>query len=750
MAPPVETARRAVPLQWAGKGATLAQLRGCLAGARVPESCAIPASRWHRQRDGVLDELSLRFGRARLIVRSDRVGEDTPHVSSAGRYLSVACERAGAREELAAAIDAVFACYGSPCGDDGVLVQPRVENIVQAGVAFTHALPDGAPYYSIGVAPGPRSDVVTRGDAAVDTWHVARDHARDAELPPFVRTCLDVLRDIECRAGGDPCEIEIVLDADGSACLLQARPLPATARASQAGVATLRRQVEADLSRQLRRPLLGLMPDWNPAELLGEHPRPLARSVFDRLITRRAWRIGRAALGHASADSGALLRVCAGRPYIDVRTSFRSLLPSGLRASLGERVVEAACARLRTQPQLHDKVEYEVMPSALTVGFADDFARRYPGALAPAEIDELARSLRATMQRALEPSRCARLRAGFERDLTLGPAPLEPARLARWITRLELRGAARFAQIARQAFALDALLRSAVATGDLDPGVLDQIRGRGGLGGIDLGDDGHVRSGTFELLAPPRREWHAAATTERRHAQVDSPLPDAASLARLQCALDALGLDCSVSALLTQYRRVLQARELGKFTLARGVSHLLDALAERARALGLDRDEAGWLELDDLLAADARTPALRAAAASARRRHALEARVRLPLLIDGAKLGVVRHPPGQANWFGAGRVRARPVVVDLATQPDSVPLHALVAVASADPGFDWIFHRRPLALVTAFGGPNSHMAIRCAEARVPALLGVGPEAFRRIAGAVEATIDFDDARWSCT
>ena len=63
----------------------------------------------------------------------------------------------------------------------------------------------------------------------------------------------------------------------------------------------------------------------------------------------------------------------------------------------------------------------------------------------------------------------------------------------------------------------------------------------------------------------------------------------------------------------------------------------------------------------------------------------------------------------------------------------------IVCIENADPGFDWIFTQHPAALVTRFGGANSHMAIRCAEFGLPAAIGCGDSLYARLtqAGAAE-------------
>ena len=51
----------------------------------------------------------------------------------------------------------------------------------------------------------------------------------------------------------------------------------------------------------------------------------------------------------------------------------------------------------------------------------------------------------------------------------------------------------------------------------------------------------------------------------------------------------------------------------------------------------------------------------------------------------------------------------------------------VVFINSADPGYDWIFTKKILALVTKYGGANSHMAIRANELGIPAVIGSGDQ-----------------------
>jgi phosphoenolpyruvate-protein kinase (PTS system EI component) len=60
---------------------------------------------------------------------------------------------------------------------------------------------------------------------------------------------------------------------------------------------------------------------------------------------------------------------------------------------------------------------------------------------------------------------------------------------------------------------------------------------------------------------------------------------------------------------------------------------------------------------------------------------------------------------------------------------------------NADPGFDWIFTKEPLGLITKYGGVASHMAIRCAEFNIPAAIGCGESIYDELLESKVILID---------
>ena len=60
---------------------------------------------------------------------------------------------------------------------------------------------------------------------------------------------------------------------------------------------------------------------------------------------------------------------------------------------------------------------------------------------------------------------------------------------------------------------------------------------------------------------------------------------------------------------------------------------------------------------------------------------------------------------------------------------------------NADPGWDWILNLPIKGMVTKYGGPNSHMAIRASEKNITSVFGVGDDLFKELQNSKILEID---------
>ena len=84
----------------------------------------------------------------------------------------------------------------------------------------------------------------------------------------------------------------------------------------------------------------------------------------------------------------------------------------------------------------------------------------------------------------------------------------------------------------------------------------------------------------------------------------------------------------------------------------------------------------------------------------------------------------------KSNFVGSGDVTGEIIHIEKIT--DTKFDDKIVCIASADPGYDYIFSKKIKGLITMFGGINSHMAIRCSELNIPAAIGVGERLFNEV------------------
>lgn len=766
------------------KAETLERLRGMVHHAVIQDQVSFTVARWNHDRMSVIQQIQQYFGDLQLVVRSSARSEDSFQYSNAGSYDSLL--NIHPEDNLEAAIEQVVSSYGAAEDGDQVLIQPMVTNITLSGVAFTRTLDHGAPWYVINYETNGNTEAITSGTSGDHHTLLLRKGMEPKIQPePRLAPLVSALREVEELLGFDGLDVEFAIDRAGLVHILQVRPIAVERMGSGCDDASVFAAMAAAHSRWLKLapapphfpgdapPLYGIMPDWNPAEIIGTAPSALATSLYRHLITDETWAIQRAEYGYREMHPAPLLVEFAGHPYVDVRASFASFLPVGLPEGLAGRLLNFYLEWLREQPALHDKVEFEVVPTCLAPGFKN-WERRLinDGGFTKKEINALYEGLRTITADAFH--RCAddlkrieKLSARFDSiQANTHLESLERARIL--LDDCRRLGTLPFAHLARSGFVAVTLLREAEACGIISLGARESFLSTVRTVSHQLKADarataagkiaeetfitryGHLRPGTYDITSPrydtdperfllPLVEYAHKAQEEDKNSKLWQTEREV-----FFSALGELGLPAEPELVEAFMRQAIEGREYAKFIFTRNLSAALEALAEVGAAYGLGRDQVAHVPLGELLALrtssrtdEAITDHLRQRAeeeASARR--VAEACKLPPLLTCQADLDAFILGADLPNFIGSGSITANCISLDnqLANHELEVA-DQIVLIPQADPGYDWLFSQGIAGLVTLYGGANSHMAIRAAEFGLPAAIGIGEKRYVELAKA---------------
>ena len=815
----------------------------------IPSLYTLAAKDWVNNKETILNKImnftvqckQLREGTANqnsfsdlFVVRSSCSREDTNESSGAGAFLSllnipIECivnqtknidkvSKANSLTDtsiknllsyntpLQDAINSVFASYGEIEEMDQVLIQPMIQATI-SGVITTKVLADGSPYYVINYDDeSGKTDTVTSGSAGSKTVFIYKeaqesdfDSARLYSFKTFAQT-------LERICQSDELDIEFCVDNADRICLLQVRPLCINrewiieAKEKVAGHASFIVDfLEEKMSHQENLfgdyTILGCMPDWNPAEMIGVTPRLLSSSLYRHFITHRVWAIAREKMGYRLTPPDELMILLAGRPFIDVRLSFNSFLPQEISHTTGEILVNAWLDRLNKNPQLHDKIEFEVASTAISFDFEINHKEHYANLLSQKLYTEYKEQLTNLTYKCLDLSQennsitsafnaitelSNRQNARENNAFYVKPSGRKIiAKIVALSEECCQLGTLPFSILARHAFIAESFLRSAVSRGALAQETVAKFKNSIQTISGEMSSDfrnvcdgkkseifflnkyGHLRPNTYDILSPSYRERDGLFNISDKQISSTSPAnftdthkeiftftnEEKKSIVSL---LQEVNLPTCFNNFEQYIRQSIAGREYAKFIFTKNISDVLSLIESFGKEYEIDKELLSFIDIRDIIEwsshALLRKPKDYFLEKSQKGQYLFDIgrSLKLSYLIRSHRdIYVVPQHRSTPNFVGSGSIEKEVIVLNAQSQCTEKLDGRIVCIENADPGFDWIFTRQIAGLITKFGGTNSHMAIRCAEYGLPAAIGVGEILFEQISQAEKCMLNID-------
>ena len=720
-----------------------------------------------------------------LVVRSSSLREDSLQQSNAGHYESVLNVPREDDFKLSEAIRKVIASFDDSNSRNEIFVQPQLEQIDISGVALTCDVDTLAPYYTISYEKG-TSDIVTSGKRGETHTLI---HYKFSPFPPTdvrMERIIEALEEIQSIFEYPFVDVEFAMNKGGELFIFQVRPLVTEGKENLSGIRIgylLAGVHEKLINFNAPRPgllgdnaVFGVMPDWNPAEIIGKKPKRLALTLYKELITDSIWAYQRDNYGYRNLRSHPLLISFVGVPYIDVRASFNSFIPKNLSTDIARKLAYYYISKLQKNPQLHDKIEFSIVHSCYHLNIKNEIKELLNEGFSNNEIKEIEKSLRGLTNDVISNDNALYKDDLLKIDtLKLKYELVMDSNLSIYdkiywlIEDCKRYGTLPFAGVARAAFIAVQFLKSFLEVGIMNDKEycdflnslstvsknLDEDLSKIFYGSLSLREFkfkyGHLRPGTYDIESPrydQNFKEYFPGIFEREKTQPKPPLFKFSEkqIVEINKKLSENGISIGATDLITFFKEAIEGREYAKFIFTRSLSQVLEMISELGDKHEICRDECAFLDISTILNLYANVDCKDI---KSRLKEDININkilfqntkaINLPNLIVNPN-DIYSHYYGddEPNFITLNYIKADVITEDKITKTDLEG--KIVCIKSADPGFDFLFTKKIGGLITQYGGANSHMAIRCAELGTPAVVGAGEKKYNLWVAAKRLEID---------
>ncbi|MDC0975018.1 PEP/pyruvate-binding domain-containing protein, partial [Candidatus Pelagibacter sp.] len=357
------------------KGEVLLKLTDLNHIYKVPKTKLIKVKEWKKSKNITYLNLKKIF-KSKVAVRSSAKDEDGKYESKAGRYESFLNVDINNKKIFFRNVDKVIESYSkskSTNHDNQIIIQEMVKNIKSSGVVFTKDIENGTDYYVINYddVTG-KTNTVTSGSGShanriLYIYKKSKDEIKSARFKKIIK----FVQFLENYLKSDKIDIEFAINNNLDIYLFQVRLISTSKKWKKNYRSEIDKRINNE-EKQIKKlffskkkilgssTIFGIMPDWNPVEIIGKHPSLLSISLYKYLITDNTWSKARSRMGYRNLKKNKLMRIICGQPYIDTRLSLNSFLPSKLSTKIGKKIVDKGIFLLKKYPFFHDKIEFKI------------------------------------------------------------------------------------------------------------------------------------------------------------------------------------------------------------------------------------------------------------------------------------------------------------------------------------------------------------------------------------------------------
>lgn len=772
---------------FSSKSNTLKVLQNKIKYSKIEQIFDFTVNDWISNKSNILDVIFKNFGKCLIIVRSSAKGEDSYDKSEAGNYDSVQNVSTSSKMQVENAIKQVISSYekkGNSFPDNQILIQKQTSNVITSGVAFTRT-PNNEPYYVINFDDGFSTDSVTKGQQS-SLVKIFRKLEFN-KIPDKWKLLIKSFKEIEKITKTDWLDIEFGITQNNQVVIFQVRPLISEKKLTSINNDTkISKMIQINKNKYEKlktskhlfgnKTIFSDMSDWNPAEILGNNPNLLDYSLYDYLIMKKIWQEGRTFLGYHDVYPAPLMVKFGNKPYVDVRASFNSLIPKKINNKLKHKLIKFYLDKLEQNPHLHDKVEFDILFTCYDLTLYKRLKELKKFGFDEKEISVIKNTLIEFTNQIIKnfPSiskQCNHLinQMSENRNNVISKlkqtnrnVPLLLTAAEKLLNDCRTFGTLPFSMMARIAFIGTILLKSLKTHGYLDSEFVEKFMMSITTPLSEIQDDveaylknkilktdflkkyGHLRPGTYDITAlrydaEPEFFDRIKFLKQKKfiHVNVDENY--------LLSILQKHKLKFTSIGFLNFIKDGLTQREQLKFEFTKNLSESLELIAEAGLKMGFTRNDLSYLDLSTILKNKNKNNIKiiwkNIIQKNMKKKNLNDLLVLPPLIFSKNDFEIVKYYVSKPNYITSKKLVKN--IIKLKNFDNKVQnlSNKIVLIENADPGYDWIFTRNPSGLITKYGGVASHMAIRCSELGLPAVIGCGEILFEKLLNSNKVLLD---------
>ena len=710
----------------------------------------------------------------KVIIRSSSRKEDKLNYSNAGKYLSIL--NIDPRDQFKL-IESINKISKQLSNNDQIIVQEFLINCKKSGVIFTKDKNTNAPYYFINYDTSRKTDLITSGVKNINIVNriVYKNYLKKNKFSKIISKT----KSLEKFFNNNRLDLEFAINNKNEFYLFQCRTLyknKSLENNERVNLDEYLINIEKKINfLKVKNPFLSgkstlfsNMSDWNPAEMIGTKPKPLSLSLYKELITDKIWSEQRKLYGYKNVKPNKLLINLGGSPYIDLRTDFNSFLPKNLKKKIENKIVNKCLNLVNKNKKLHDSIEFKVIPTCYYLGIEKDLKKFNLSEREKIEyVDKLKKLTSEIINNKFYLENQIKEKNKLKKIIKkISSSKMnEISKIYFIVESCKKYGTLPFAGIARCAFISKQILDSLINIDIISKSDVNNFYSSINSISSKLNKDlnnlpikefnkkyGHLRPNTYSISSLNYKENfknYFKKNTNFKTKNYKKFVINSKILKLLNTTFKKKKLEIKSDRFLEFVKKSITNRELSKFIFSEAIDEVFKNLISFGKKIKIKRNDFDFVPINMILdsynnlSLSKLKILLKKEIIQNKKKQKILNLINLPEVINNKEdIYYFEEILKNGNYVTQNKIVGKTKCLEYNSNKNIYNLkNKIIIIENADPGFDYIFTYGIKGLITKYGGANSHMAIRCLEMNIPAIIGIGQKKYSEIIKSNTLSID---------